>query len=114
MFTILLAKKEELSDAFAYIGQTSAGFVMICRENGQITGVITFDLQGGKGIIEGMKGNGDMHLPMVKAALNFLDLHGVREVVLADSQNGAIYDVCGFRDGKLSLDGYFTNPHTGC
>ncbi len=115
MFKISVAKKEEFEDFKNYMDYSSNGIMLICREAGQITGGICFDLFEKGAIIQKMKTDDkSIEEIMVKSALNFLDLNKIYDVYVKDNEE-KIYKMLGFKqDGELmhlNISGYFGKEH---
>ena len=116
MFKISVAKKDEFEDFKNYMDYSSNGIMLICREEGKITGGICFDLFEKGAIIQKMKTDEEaMREIMVKSALNFLDLNRVYDVYINDADE-KIYKLLGFKkDGNLmhlNISGYFGKEHS--
>ena len=116
MFKISVAKKDEFEDFKNYMDYSSNGIMLICREEGKITGGICFDLFEKGAIIQKMKTDEEaMREIMVKSALNFLDLNRVYDVYINDTDE-KIYKLLGFKkDGNLmhlNISGYFGKEHS--
>ena len=96
MFKISVAKKDEFEDFKNYMDYSSNGIMLICREEGKITGGICFDLFEKGAIIQKMKTDEEaMREIMVKSALNFLDLTRVYDVYINDTDE-KIYKLLSF------------------
>lgn len=115
MFKISVAKKEEFDEFKNYMDYSSNGIMLICREEGKITGGICFDLFEKGALIQKMKTDEEaMREIMIKSALNFLDINKIYDVYVKDN-NEKIYEMLGFKkDGELmhlNIFGYFGKEH---
>lgn len=114
MFKISVAKKEEFEEFEKYMDYSTNGIMLVCREEGKITGGICFDLFEKGAIIQKMKADEKaMEEIIVKSALNFLELNKVYDVYV--NENEKIYEILGFKqDGELmhlNIVGYFGKGH---
>ena len=89
------------------------------KEDGKLLGVSQFRILGEYAVIYNLKnatGTDDLGalIIMGKATLNFIDLCGVKEVILKDENNylPQILKFDNSKDGvyKLNLEGYFNSP----
>ncbi len=116
MFKISVDTPETVREAVQYLNGGETGLVMSCMENGKRTGAVAFNIDGNFGYIETVKADEETMLPvLVSAAMNFLDLHGIRMAVTDDLNHKDVYLRLGFSDLEngekyplhLSLEGYF-------
>lgn len=116
MFKISVDTPATIREAVNYLGGGENGLVMSCIEEGKRTGAVAFNIDGNFGYIEIVKTEEEVMLPvLVSAAMNFLDLHGIRTAVTDDMQHREVYLRLGFSERpatakyplQLSLEGYF-------
>ncbi len=115
MFKITVAR--DIEEFEKYMDYKTRGMMMGCYEESGITGGVCFDIIDGAGYIEALKSDDErMKEIIAKAALNFLDIHGISDVYVKKDE---FYKTLGFCDDVagmmyLNLEGYFTSHEGGC
>lgn len=109
MFKITVAR--DVEEFRKYMDYDTMGMMMGCYEEDKITGGICFDIENEAGYIRKMRADDEsMKQVIAKAALNFMELHGIYDVYVKDDE---FYKTVGFTDAGngmlyINLDGYFT------
>ena len=113
-------EREEYTKPFGIIPEE--GKTVICaRYPDKFVGMAYVSADGEKGtvhflsLVDGYNDDIDIFL-LGKAMLNYLDLHGVKDVEYPEVKNEALVKRLGFRKGedgiyRVSLVGYFTGKH---
>lgn len=124
MFKISLAQKDEIEIAEKYLEYKSSGIIMILKVKDEFAGAVCFDLTADGAVIEKLKVDvPELKSVTAKAALNFLDLHAVRDVKVYEDFD--FYKTLGFKSVQhseagaepvmsINLEGYFTSSEKGC
>ncbi len=117
MFKISIVKPDKIGEVCAYLGVSYHGLLMACVEEGKILGAVGFDIVSGMGMIEHIKAEEEMKSIVIAAALNFLDINGIRIVKTSIANETGFFEKLGFirqnSGGELALDleGYFDVKH---
>ncbi len=115
MFKITVVK--DIEEFEKYMDFKSKGMMLGCYEETGLTGGVCFDITDKAGYIEKLKADDErMKEVIAKAALNFLDVHGITDVYVKSDD---FYKTLGFGNDisgmmYLNLNGYFTTHKGGC
>ena len=113
-------EREEYTKPFGIIPEE--GKTVICaRYPDRFVGMAYVSAEGENGtihflsLVDGYNDDIDIFL-LGKAMLNYLDLHGAKNVVYPDVKDEALAKRLGFRKGedgvyRVNLEGYFTGKH---
>lgn len=78
MFKITPVKPEDVARLKEYLKPETNGIMLACYEQDEITGGISFDIDGGEAFLDTMKADEPaMEEIILKAAMNFLELHKI-------------------------------------
>ena len=113
MFKITPVRPEDAGRAIEYLKPAKNGIILACYEEERITGAVCFDIEGTEAFLDTLKADEPvMEEIILKAAMNFLELHGIFDFYLPEEKD--LYKLLDFkksdREGYrmyVNLDGYF-------
>ena len=113
MFKITPVRPEDTEIAIKYLNPTKNGIILACYEPEGITGAVCFDIDGENAYLDVLKADKQiMEEVILKAAMNFLEVHGIFNFYLPDETD--LYKLLDFKksdkDGYkmyVNIDGYF-------
>lgn len=113
MFKITPVMPEDTKKVIEYLKPAKNGIILACYEETGITGAICFEIDGGDAYLDVLKSDKPiMEEVILKAAMNFLEVHGVYNFYLPEEKD--LYKLLDFkktdREGYkmyVNIDGYF-------
>lgn len=113
MFKITPVRPEDTNKLIEYLKPSKNGVILACYEQESITGGVCFDIEGDCAFLDVLKADMPiMEEIILKAAMNFLELHGIYNFYLPEETD--LYKKIDFKksdreDYKMyvNIDGYF-------
>lgn len=113
MFQITPVRPEDINAVTEYLKPAKNGIILACYEPEGITGAVCFDINGDEAFLDVLKTDKPvMEEVILKAAMNFLEVHGIYNFYLPDEKD--LYKLMDFKKTDkagykmyVNIDGYF-------